>query len=52
MVDQLLLIKTEAMYVIDVNTGKNIKERNFEKTILETNVEALKRLGDKYYLEI
>ena len=38
------------MYVIDVNTGKNIKERNFEKTILETNVEAAHEIGKQILL--
>ena len=38
------------MYVIDVNTGKNIKERNFEKTILETNLEAAKEIGKQILL--
>ena len=33
------------MYVIDVNSGKNIKERSFNKTILETNLEAAKEIG-------
>ena len=38
------------MYVVDVNTGKNIKERNFEKTILETNLEAAKEIGRQILL--
>ena len=46
----IVIDKTEAMYVIDVNTGKNIKERNFEKTILETNVEAAKEMGRQILL--
>ncbi len=33
------------MYVIDVNSGKNIKVRSFDKTILETNLEAAKEIG-------
>ncbi|ATD55858.1 Rne/Rng family ribonuclease [Clostridium chauvoei] len=41
----IVIEKTEAMYVIDVNTGKNIKGRSFDKTILETNVEAAKEIG-------
>ena len=41
----IVIDKTEAMYVIDVNSGKNIKERSFNKTILETNVEAAKEIG-------
>ena len=46
----IVIDKTEAMYVIDVNTGKNIKERNFEKTILETNLEAAKEIGRQILL--
>lgn len=46
----IIIEKTEAMYVIDVNTGKNIKERNFEKTILETNVEAAHEIGKQILL--
>ncbi|AGX41652.1 Rne/Rng family ribonuclease [Clostridium saccharobutylicum] len=41
----IVIDRTEAMYVIDVNSGKNIKERNFNKTILETNLEAAKEIG-------
>lgn len=41
----IVIDRTEAMYVIDVNSGKNIKERNFNKTILETNVEAAREIG-------
>lgn len=41
----IVIDKTEAMYVIDVNSGKNIKERSFNKTILETNLEAAKEIG-------
>lgn len=46
----IVIDKTEAMYVIDVNTGKNIKERNFEKTILDTNIEAAKEIGKQILL--
>lgn len=46
----IIIEKTEAMYVIDVNTGKNIKERNFEKTILETNIEAAYEIGKQILL--
>lgn len=41
----IIIERTEAMYVIDVNTGKSIKERSFEKTILQTNLEAAKEIG-------
>lgn len=46
----IVIDKTEAMYVIDVNSGKNIKERNFNKTILETNLEAAKEVGKQIRL--
>lgn len=32
--------KTEAMYVIDVNSGKNIKGNSIEKTAYKTNLQA------------
>lgn len=41
----IVIDRTEAMYVIDVNSGKNIKEKSFNKTILETNLEAAKEIG-------
>ncbi|NFG61217.1 Rne/Rng family ribonuclease [Clostridium sp. CMCC3677] len=43
----IVIDKTEAMYVIDVNSGKNIKGRSFDKTILETNLEAAKEIGNQ-----
>ncbi|MBE6051423.1 MAG: ribonuclease E/G [Clostridium sp.] len=46
----IIIDKTEAMHVIDVNTGKNIKERSFEKTILETNIEAAREIGRQILL--
>ena len=33
------------MYVIDVNSGKNTKGRDFNKTIMKTNLEAAKEVG-------
>ena len=33
------------MYVIDVNSGKNIKGRDFNKTIMQTNLEAARECG-------
>ena len=41
----IVIERTEAMYVIDVNSGKNTKGRSFEKTILQTNLEAAKEIG-------
>lgn len=46
----IVIDKTEAMYAIDVNTGKNIKEKSFDKTILETNVEAAREIGRQILL--
>lgn len=46
----IVIDRTEAMYVIDVNSGKNIKERSFNKTILETNVEAAREIGKQIRL--
>jgi len=36
----IVIDRTEAMYVIDVNSGKNTKGRNIDKTAEETNKEA------------
>ena len=36
----LIIEKTEAMWVIDVNTGKFVGERNLEATVLKNNLEA------------
>ena len=36
----LIIEKTEALVSIDVNTGKNIGEKELKKTILQTNIEA------------
>ena len=41
----IVIDKTEAMYVIDVNSGKNTKGRDFNKTIMQTNLEAAKEIG-------
>ncbi|WP_297418676.1 Rne/Rng family ribonuclease [Clostridium sp.] len=46
----IIIDRTEAMHVIDVNSGKNIKERSFNKTILETNLEAAKEIGKQIRL--
>lgn len=46
----IIIEKTEAMYVIDVNSGNNIKERNFEKMLLDTNLEAAKEIGRQILL--
>lgn len=36
----IVIDKTEAMYVIDVNSGKNVKQNSIEKTAYITNMEA------------
>ena len=46
----IVIDKTEAMYVIDVNSSKNTKGRNFDKTILETNLEAASEIGKQIRL--
>ncbi len=46
----IVIEKTEAMYIIDVNSGKNIKGRSFDKTILQTNLEAAKEIGKQIML--
>lgn len=40
----IVIEKTEAMYVIDVNSAKNISGKNKEKNAEETNVEAAKEI--------
>lgn len=46
----IVIDKTEAMYVIDVNSGKNTKHKTFEEAILKTNVEAAKEIGRQIFL--
>ena len=41
----IVIEKTEAMYVIDVNSGKNVKETSIDKTALMTNLEAAKEIA-------
>ncbi|MGL5244407.1 MAG: ribonuclease E/G [Sarcina sp.] len=41
----IVIDKTEAMYVIDVNSGKYTTARNMEKTAEETNLEAAKEIA-------
>lgn len=40
----LIIEKTEAMYVIDVNSGKNISKKESAKYIYEINIEAAKEI--------
>jgi ribonuclease E len=36
----LIIERTEAMTVIDVNTGKSVGKTNLEETVVNTNIEA------------
>lgn len=40
----IVIDQTEALTVIDVNTGRYVGRRNFEDTILKTNLEAVKEI--------
>ena len=41
----LVLDTTEALTVIDVNTGKYVGKRNLEETVVNTNIEAAKEVA-------
>ena len=41
----LVIDQAEALVVIDVNTGRVIRRRNFEETILRTNLEAVREIA-------
>ncbi len=41
----IVIDQTEALTVIDVNTGKFVGKRNFDETILKTNIEAAKEIA-------
>jgi ribonuclease G len=41
----IVIDQTEAMTVIDVNTGKFVGKGDFEETILKTNLEAVKEIA-------
>lgn len=41
----IVIDKTEAMYVVDVNSSKNTNGYNMDKTIEETNLEAAQEIG-------
>lgn len=41
----LIIDQTEALTVIDVNTGKFIGKKNLEETILKTNMEAVREVA-------
>ncbi|MGA1862505.1 Rne/Rng family ribonuclease [Deferribacter thermophilus] len=41
----IVIDQAEALTVIDVNTGKFVGKRNFEETVLKTNLEAAKEIA-------
>ena len=41
----LIIEKTEAMWVIDVNTGKFVGKDNLEETVLRNNIEAAEEIA-------
>ena len=41
----LIIDQTEALTVVDVNTGKFVGKRNFEDTIMKTNMEAVREVA-------
>ena len=46
----IVIEQTEALTVIDVNTGKFVGKRNFEETILKTNIEAAREISHQMKL--
>jgi ribonuclease E len=41
----LFIERTEAMTIIDVNTGKSVGKTNLEETVVNTNLEAAREVG-------
>ncbi|MGM0654103.1 MAG: Rne/Rng family ribonuclease [Thermodesulfobacteriota bacterium] len=41
----IIIEQTEALVAIDVNTGRYVGKRNFDETILKTNLEAVKEIA-------
>jgi ribonuclease E len=41
----LVIDRTEAMTVIDVNTGKSVGKTNLEETVVNTNIEAAREVA-------
>ena len=48
----LVINPTEALVSIDINSGQSTKQTNIEKTALNTNLEAQRKLHIKLSLEI
>ncbi|GAB7140974.1 ribonuclease G [Deferribacterales bacterium RsTz2092] len=46
----IVIDQTEALTVIDVNTGKFVGQRNFEETIFQTNIEAAREIAHQLRL--
>jgi len=46
----IVIDKTEALTVIDVNTGKFVGENNLEDTVLKTNIEATREIAKQLRL--
>lgn len=46
----IVINKTEAMYVIDVNSKKNVKEKDLTATIHKTNIEAAEEIAKQICL--
>ncbi|HEX2926025.1 MAG TPA: Rne/Rng family ribonuclease [Ruminiclostridium sp.] len=46
----IIIDKTEALTVIDVNTGKFVGESNLEETVLKTNIEATREIAKQLRL--
>jgi ribonuclease G len=46
----IVIDKTEAMYVFDVNSGKNTKSNSMDKTAFETNIKAAREAGKQILL--
>ena len=46
----LIIDRTEALTVIDVNTGKFVGDQNLEDTVLKTNMEATKEIAKQLRL--
>lgn len=46
----LIIDRTEALTVIDVNTGKYVGKNNLEDTVLRTNIEAAKEIAKQLRL--
>lgn len=46
----IIIDRTEALTVVDVNTGKNVGSKNLEETVLTTNVDAAKEIAKQLRL--